>query len=329
MKNIAKSLLRRYGYGMLPSYLLYDFQKEPRIRERYNKSKLPEGAEDYLQPNHPRLKELSTRYSLFNNKVTAPLVWTDDYVKPDDIKYFRGDNAYVWQLRGTNMNALGYTLATYYVKTIDTFGLLDKLKEDENFGIITFFIDNKIVSRDLLDSIIEIYFIEKHLKISSYNNLTILDIGAGYGRLADRTVNAFRNIRSYFCTDAIATSTFISEYYLAYRKSDNKTKVIPLDEIENTLETQKVDIAVNIHSFSECKITAINWWLSLLENNKVKYLMIVHNSGDQLLTNDHQDFQTIIENHGYKLTVKEPKYRDPIVQKYAIMPDYYYLFELQ
>jgi hypothetical protein len=35
-----------------------------------------------------------------------------------------------------------------------------------------------------------------------------------------------------------------------------------------------------------------------------------------------------VERHGYKLVAKEPKYRDPVVQQYAIGPTYYYLFEL-
>lgn len=61
--------------------------------------------------------------------------------------------------------------------------------------------------------------------------------------------------------------------------------------------------------------------------------MIVPNSGkhggELLLTNDGKDFGEVIEKHGYKLVAKEPKYRDPVVQKYAINPTYHYLFELQ
>ncbi len=35
-----------------------------------------------------------------------------------------------------------------------------------------------------------------------------------------------------------------------------------------------------------------------------------------------------IEKHGYKLLIKEPKYGDIVVQKYAMNPTYHYLFEL-
>jgi len=330
-KDLLNSILKRYGYEIIASSLLYDWQKLQ--QPSYGKSQLPEGADAYLQPNHPRLMELQERYALFNHKVTTPLVWTDNRVKPDDIKYFRGDNAYVWQLRGRNINILNYALATYYVKTIDNLGLLEKLEEDDYFGIFTFNIDKKIVSRDLLDSIVEIYFLEKQLNISTWDRLTILDIGAGYGRLAHRMINALPNIHTFFCTDAVAISTFISEYYLRFRGLQNKAKVIPLYNIESTLNHQRVDIAVNIHSFSECTISAIEWWLTLLEKSKIKYLMIVPNSpeysGERLLTNDRRDFSRVVEKHGYKLIAEEPKYRSLAVQEYGINPAYHYLFELR
>jgi len=329
-RQLLNSKLKRYK--LISSSLLYDWQKYPQTKPSYKESLLPEGSESYLQPNHPRLKELQKRYANFDSKVTVPLVWKEGIVRPDDLRYFRGDNAYVWQLRGPNMNIMAYALTMYYVKSIDTLGLLQRLEEDDFFGNFTFLIDNKKISRDLLDSIIEIYFLEKHLNVSSLNNLTLLDIGAGYGRLAHRMVEAFSNIKTYFCTDAVAISTFISEYYLRFRKLEDKAKVIPLDDIESTLKKNTVDIAVNIHSFSECSISAIEWWLSLLEKYGIKYLMIVPNSGDHgdelLLSNDRQDISKVIEKHGYKLVVKEPKFRDPEVQKYAINPTCYYLFEL-
>jgi hypothetical protein len=61
--------------------------------------------------------------------------------------------------------------------------------------------------------------------------------------------------------------------------------------------------------------------------------MIVPNAnnhgGELLLTNDGKDFGEVIEKHGYTLVAKDPKYRDPVVQEYAINPTYHYLFELQ
>ncbi|MBK8908538.1 MAG: putative sugar O-methyltransferase [Rhodospirillales bacterium] len=260
--------------------------------------------------------------------MTTPLVWTDDHVSSEDMLYFRGDNAYVWQVRKWSMNIMVYALTTYYVRSIDTLGLLDKLEEDDDFGIHTVQIDNKRVSRDLLDSIVEIHFLEKHLGISSRRDVTVLDIGAGYGRLAHRMLGALPNISRYLCTDAVPVSTFVCEHYLRHRRLDDRAKVVPLDEIEDTVSAARVDVAVNVHSFSECRLPAIDWWLSLLAKNNVKYLMIVPNT-DALKTKDGQDFTPIIEQHGYRLKAAEPKFSDPVVQQYGINPVHHYLFELR
>jgi len=332
IRNTLNTTLKKYGYEIIESSQLYEWQKNPCLKPSYSQSDLPEEASDYLQINNPKLQDLQTRYDSFDRQVTAPLVWTDSHVKPEDILYFRGDNAYVWQLRGANMNIMSYALTAYYVKSIDRLGLLEKLEEDNLFGNYTFSIDNKLISRDLLDSIMEIYFLDKHINLSESKDMTVLDIGAGYGRLAYRMTSALANVKEYLCTDGVAVSSFISDYHLRYRGLEEKTSVIPLDEIENTLSNKSVDLAVNIHSFSECSVTAIDWWLSLLEKSKVKYLMVVPNACDHggtlLQTNDGQDMGKIIESHGYKLIAKEPKYRDPVIQEYAINPTYHYLFQL-
>lgn len=324
---VLDTILNRYGFEIVASHLLYDWQKSPKTIPSYRLTPLPEGASSYLVQGNPRLRELQEGYSTFNSEVTVPFVWTDSHVGPEDMLYFRGDNAYVWQLRGWNMNEMGYALATYYAKSIDKFSLLESLEEDDLFGNYSFFVDDTLVSRDLLDSVNEIYFLEKHLGISSLNDITVLDIGAGYGRLAHRMLNALPNISHYLCTDAFAISSFICEYYLQYRNLENRANIVPLYEIEDVLRDRTVDIAVNIHSFSECRISAIEWWLSILAKYNVKYLMVVPNPLE-LQTNEGFDFGNIIEKHGYRMIAIEPKYRDPVVQKYAINPANYYLFEL-
>lgn len=335
IRKILNKVLIHYGYEAIPIDILYDWQKQNYFqggRKNNYESNVPEGARSHLRVNNPKLIELQKRYSVLDKAVTAPGLWKNDYLRAEDILYFRGDNAYVFQLRGENMNIMGYALTLFYLKSIDKLDLLSKLKEDDFFGIFTFTIDDKLVSRDLLDSIIEIYFIENHLNISSScGNFNILDIGAGYGRLAHRFINAIPNVH-YYCTDAIALSTFISDYYLRFRKLEGRAKVVPLNEIEDLLKKQPIDIALNIHSFSECRISAVEWWASLLSKSRVRYLMIVPNSldhgGTLLLTNDREDIKGIVEKHGYKLIFKDPKYRDPVLQKYAINPTYHYLFEL-
>jgi hypothetical protein len=97
-----------------------------------------EAAADYLKPGNPRLEELKMRYARVSTDATAPMHWTDSYVTPEEIQNFRGDNAYVWQLRGDNMTAGAYALTTCYIESIDHLGLMDRLEEDGLFGVCTF-----------------------------------------------------------------------------------------------------------------------------------------------------------------------------------------------
>jgi hypothetical protein len=317
---------------VVPSSRLYDWQRNPARGSTYSPTELPAGAAEYLRPDHPRLTELRERYAACSSVVTASELWDESYVHPDDLRFFRGDNPYVWQLRGQNNNVIGYALALYYLLSIDRLGLLEQLEEDDAFGAFSFVIGNRRVSRDLLDSINELYFLDRHLGLSTLTDCSMLDIGAGYGRLAHRTLSALPNVRGYYCTDAVPVSTFISEYYLRHRGLTDRAHVVPLDEIESTLQEQPVHVAVNVHSFSECSRPAIDWWVGLLAQSRVRYLMIVPNNvddgGEAMLTNEREEISPIVVEHGYTLVAAEPKYRDPIVQEYALNPTFYYLFEL-
>ena len=323
------NVLRRYGAEIVPTERLYEWQSVGVNEPRWNNCPLPGDAVRYLKPDNPKLVDLRRRYVSFDSDVTAPLEWTDHHVRPEDITYFRGDNAWVWQLRGQNANVLAYAVNFYYLRSMDHLGLLEKLVEDNSFGNFTLTIAGRQVSRDLLYSIAEIYFLDRHLGIGSRAGFRVLDIGAGYGRLAHR-MSSLAGIERFYCTDAVAVSTFVSDYYLRFRGVE-KALVIPLDEIENTLRYETVDLAINIHSFSECRIQAIAWWARLLSKYQVKKLMVVPNSihGERLLTNDGHDFLPILEQYGYRAILKEPKFLDPVVQKYGPYPSWHHLLELQ
>jgi hypothetical protein len=145
-------------------------------------------------------------------------------------------------------------------------------------------------------------------------------------------LTALPGIESFLCTDAIAASTFVSEYYLRFRNVA-KALVVPLDEIDRTLSEHLVELAINIHSFSECRTEAIEWWARMLSKHNVKHLMVVPNcgsgTGEGLLTYEGHDFLSVLERWGYQTVVKEPKFLDPVVQKYGLHPTWYHLLELR
>lgn len=331
IKNVSNDILRYFGQELVATGVVYEWQRNIIQKPGWNKSTISEESLSYLRPDHPKLLDLQQRYGLCDPDVITPAIWNDRHIGADDIAYCRGDNAWVWQLRGKGTNILAYSLAYYYLKSIDRLGLFDKLTEDESFGNFTYTIDGRLVSRDLLDSVGEIYFLDRHLQIGSRSGLRILDIGAGYGRLAHRMVSALEGVERYYCTDAVAVSTFVSDYYLRFRGAD-KAVVVPLDEIDAALGDHTIDLAINVHSFAECKADAIAWWARLLSRHRVKNLLIVSGAfsdkGESLMSEDKVDYLPILRNFGYQTVVREPKFLDSVVQQYGVEPCFHRLFEL-
>ena len=309
---------------------LYEWQINPTHERSYKANRVPVDAKQYLRPTNPRLRALRTDYGGFDLGVTTPVVWFEGKLTAEELCNFRGHNPFLNQLSGLNYNELSYTLTYYALKASGAADLLSNLVEDGLFGVHTFYIDNRQVSRDLLDSVGEIDFIRRHLGLEKPSGINIIDIGAGYGRLAHRLEAATGQNVQIFATDAFPTSTFICEFYLAYRKT-KRTKVIPLNEVESLFRTCTIDLAINVHSFSECSLSAIDWWAARLAMHRVRHLMVIPNQigGDgQCLTNTGENFERILEQYGYEIRVREPRYADPAVQKYAVDPSYMNLFEL-
>jgi hypothetical protein len=108
-----------------------------------------------------------------------------------------------------------------------------------------------------------------------------------------------------------------------------RTRVVPFDD-QRDLVAGTIGLAVNIHSFSECAIDAVDYWVSRCAELKVEYLFIVPNwsesGGKVLRLADATDFSPVLARDGYRLCHAEPKYRNPEIQKYGVSPAWYYLF---
>lgn len=330
--RIFSSTLARRGKMIVPLENLYEWQKKPVLGSIYNPVPIPDEIRKYLSADNPKLLDLRRRYAKCDSAVVTPAMWTEGYVHAQNLCYFRGDNVYVWQIRGGpytaggNYNEMGHALAAYYAKSIDRGGLFDRLTEDGAFGTFTFDVAGRTISRDLTDSVIEIDFLDRHLEIMS-RPASVLDIGAGYGRLAHHVSTVALGARC-ICADAVAHSTFLSEFYLGYRGVAERARIVPLDEVDASLGAESIDIAININSFPECRLEAIEWWISRAARWGIRYFM-ANCMADELRTHQGIEFTSVFAKHGYHLAVREPKYRDPMVQRYGIAPGYYFLFELQ
>jgi hypothetical protein len=311
---------------------------QPGLGPSFSETPLPQGAEEYLNRDNPKLTALRSRYRGLRCPASQHSLWTDERTALIDLQHFRGDNPYVYQLQDQNTE-VSYVLTAYYLKPIDKLNLFARLHEDGAFGCHTFDCGHGLtVSRDLLDSITEILFLEDCIGISKIRDLRVLDIGAGYGRLAHRFVAGMPLLQNVICTDAVAESTFVSEYYVRFRGVDKKARVVPLDSIESAVNETQIDLAVNICSFSECRLEAISWWLDLIAKRRIRYLFIVpdafHYGGTKLMTvpaggSTADDFMPSILARGYRLRSRRAKYVSAAVQRYGVSPTYYYLFEYE
>jgi hypothetical protein len=298
---------------------------------------VPTEALAYLTNANPRLLDLRARYRRHPASIHSK--WHSEFVSSSiDLRLFRRDNAYVYQTRQGISDTM-YALTAYHVRQADPLGLWSVFTEDGAFGChVVDFNGEKKVSRDLLDSILEISFLEEHLGLSRLNRPRFVDIGAGYGRLAHRLCAAFPRLGGV-AADAIPESTFLSEFYLRHRGLEGRARAVPLDEIEAAVLKEPPVVATNIHSFSEMPRAAIAWWVQLMARAGVPNLMIVPNTGEDLLTTEpetvergsgplrREDFAPVLREAGYELVVKRAKYAGaPSLQAYGLFPTWYFLF---
>jgi len=328
---LNRGVLRRAGTRIVKISELYPYQlADPTpIAPTSRNGPSPE-ALAYLKAGNPRLIELRAVYSDFDPVVTSPLIWVDTIITQKDLTHFRGDNAFVYQVRGLQFNDLGYALTAYYTLSGAAGDLLRRMSEDGAFGTHVVEVAGRAMSRDVLDSAREIDFLIRHVTPAN-GTLKVLDIGAGYGRLPHRLTEVLGSDVEVYATDAFPFSTFLSEFYLRYRGSP--ARVIPLNEIERLLHATQIDVAVNIHSFSECTPEAINWWAALLAKAGVLNLMVIPNGESKsdltiCRTNDGHDMEAIFERHGYGCVAREFRYSDRLVREYGIDPAQLNMFRL-
>lgn len=292
-----------------------------------------EGADAFLLPGNPQLLDLKARYQAATPAAGRGTRWSLKTVSEHvNLRYFRGDGPYIWHYRELpETTRLKYFIRLQEARQHDPRDLLNQLGEDGAFGCWTFqFPDAPVISRDLLDSISELYFLEQELKLLSTPGRRVLDIGAGCGRMAYRYLTAQPEAGRYTCVDAIPESTFLCDYYLQFRQIRDKVDIVALDRIETELVPGNYDVAFNIHSFSECPRHTIAWWLSLLQRLEVPRLFIVPNDGVRLLSleadGQRLDFADLVAQAGFREIAQKPVIADPAARELTGIHDCYLLF---
>jgi SAM-dependent methyltransferase len=320
-------ILKRIGYDEVAST-----RNEPSPLE------LPDAVLSYLTASNPRLQEIRESYEALVIDALQHSQWSQDFVQREvSLGRFRDDSAYLWQHRDLNFPA-NYLCTYYYHALSEAQDLLAACNEDDLFGAYAIRLGSEVITRDRLDSVSQISFIRDELGLGS-KSFTVLDIGSGYGRFAHRLAQCFPNSR-VICTDAIPESLFLCEFYLKFRGVSDVAEVVEIPNLEQHLNRVSVDLAVAINSLSECSAVAIAWWLNLIREYKVPYLLFIPHAtantdgGRELFSRELNPYRIanvsqLLHNLGYRRIVIKPKYAEPELQRYGLTPTYYHLFALQ
>ena len=151
---LGNRLLRRRGLELARSAELYPFQQYESVVQPTPAARLDAQEQAWLVPDNPRLLELRAAYGAMDKAVTTPLIWVDDFVSAEELRNFRGDNAYIHQRHGVQYNQMAYALTTYYTLASPAAPLLDRMAEDGAYGARCLAVAGRQVSRDLLDSVL-------------------------------------------------------------------------------------------------------------------------------------------------------------------------------
>lgn len=324
-KELARAAVRRAGYDVRRH------RPEDELALVDTTTPLPPEA-TALHEGNERLAELRARYAAVDGPVVRHSRWrSPDVLAWLELARFRGDNAYLWHYRGDpETTRLRFLVLHDAVARQDHAGLLARLEEDGALGCWTQALPGRpVVSRDLLDSVAELSFLDRHVGLLGAAGVRVLDIGAGWGRLAHRAVTANPRIADWACTDAVPESTFLAEWYLRWRAVSPPARVIELPDVAS-LEPGTFDLACNVHSWSECGRGAIRWWVAHLDRLGVRDVFVVPNEREGFLSTEPDgrrlDYRSVLEAAGYALVVDQPAINDPAAREALGVHDRHCLF---
>jgi SAM-dependent methyltransferase len=297
-------------------------------------------ASSPLPQDLARLEELRSRYRSADPAVTSHTYWSSSRVAARtfvDTQGFRAESMYVWQyvdhVASVKVQRAEYQYFVYlqYLEAHGGLELLAHTAEDGAFGAPMFrFPGRPPVSRDVLDSVNEILYLDRQLGIRQRAGLRVLDIGAGYGRLAHRMTELVPGLVDYACIDAIPESTYVCERYLDVRGLRPTCRVVELPDAQKEIQPDRFDLAVNIHSFSEMSAAAIEYWIDLLAAAEVPALLVVPNAPTAIRSYEadgsRRDVLPVLAAAGFELDHVEPIITDPAARELFGVHDHFHLF---
>lgn len=188
--------------------------------------------------------------------------------------------------------SLSYNFLTYmlyeYVSRNDLIHLLDNLNEPKEGNPPELYINNKLISQDLANSVLEFKSIMDS-GIDRGGIKTIIELGAGYGRTAYVFLKLLPDVR-YFIVD-IPPALYIALNYLSnsfkHKKVFGFKRFKKYSEVEEEVERSNIafflpyqlellpnktaDLFINISSLHEMRLEQINYFFNEINRLTRKY----------------------------------------------------------
>jgi hypothetical protein len=214
-----------------------------------------------------------------------------------------------------------------FVTRTDRSGFAGRLVDDHTHLAHGDIVDG--VSIDLLASAGELGFLSRSKVFERIPVRHVVDIGAGYGRMADHFCQALPGIASYACLDAVPESTYLSEFHLARRNfMDGRAEVVPLGQVDSLMLTRTCDLAVAARVFDQIPARCVAAWLDLLTAMDTRALFLVTARRDRLrsleLGGGHLDYSGLLRRRGFRVVHDESAASEPSGD--PLVPEHYYLF---
>ena len=262
---------------------------------------------------------------LYERLHLVPLTrWSEEYREYLSFERFRRCPDFLQQTRICTDEQ--YKFTADYIEKNGGSAMFDELKEDHDFGVYTVEHNGRLLSRDLLDSMLEIMFLSRILDLPRDAEIRALDIGAGYGRFAHRFTTWFPRSR-IACVDGVPESTYLCRCYLKHRRC-TRASVVSLDELCSLEALMPFTFAASIHSWPECSLESIKIWLQLIANLKIPYLFLVTHTrlhGSFEPDGRAVDYFPAIADVGYSVIKEQPKFGR--IGQGGLFPEvHYYLF---
>ncbi len=193
-----------------------------------------------------------------------------------------------------------------------TGGMIDPegMLRDAEFGARVMETKHARLTRMWLDSSVEIEFLGRHVQ-DDVKHDRVLDIGAGYGRLAAAAASIGDGPERYVCVDAVPISTQICRNYCASFAPRAEVPSLPDFLAIHNAGGYEFDLAINVHSFNECTREQISAWLDILDELKVPLLFTV----------SHGDNAGKIEGSYYAWEEGRPSWKPLVLERWEIIAE--------